>query len=353
MARENEKVSWQTGEDFSGKRRSFMYSQLTEPERYTLSVLKREGRSLRKIAHALQRSPSTISREIRRNATLVQGKPRPLYVPSKAHEHANGRRSRSRRVKQHDPAVYACIEALLSQQQWSPEQIANLLPQQVGARMSHMTIYRHVRHDQRRGGQLFTQLRQGGKRRRKRTYGPENRGKLANKPMIDTRPAAVELRQELGHWEGDTVMGASGERDCLLTLVERSTGLALVIKLPHRTVRAVNRAVLQAIASSGLPFKTITWDNGTEFHGYRALEQATGVRCYFAYPHRPWERGSNENFNGLLRQYFRKGKSLARIRQVDCDSATAKLNDRPRKRHGFETPQQRIQQLSGVLHLGC
>ena len=330
-----------------------MYHQLTEPERYTLSVLKREGRSLRNIARVLQRSPSTISREIRRNATSMQGKPRPLYVPSKAQEHANGRRSRSRRVRQHDAAVYACVEALLAGQQWSPEQIAHQLPTHAGARMSHMTIYRYVRRDQRRGGLLHKQLRQGGKRRRKRTYGPENRGKLANKPMIDTRPAAVELRQEVGHWEGDTVMGATGERDCLLTLVERSTGLAVVIKLPHRTVRAVNRAVLQAIGTRGLPFKTITWDNGTEFHGYRELELATGVHCYFAYPYHPWERGSNENFNGLLRQYFPKGKSLARIRQADCNAVAAKLNHRPRKRYGFQTPAQRIEQSSGVLHLEC
>jgi len=330
-----------------------MYRQLTEAERYTLSVLKRQGHSLRSIAQVLQRSPSTISREIRRNATVVQCRPRPLYVPSKAHEHANGRRTRSRRVKQHDPAVYAHVEALLIKQQWSPEQIANQLPEQLGVRISHMTIYRHVRRDQRQGGRLHGHLRQGGKRRRKRTHGPENRGKLANKPMIDSRPAAVELRQEVGHWEGDTVMGASGERACLLTLVERSTGWALVIKLPHRTVHAVNRAALQAIRTNGLPFKTITWDNGTEFHGYRALEQAAGVRCYFAYPYHPWERGSNENFNGLLRQYFPKGKSLATTRQADCDDVAAKLNLRPRKRYGFQTPTQRLQQSAGVLHLEC
>ena len=333
-----------------------MYHQLTEPERYTLSVLKRDGHSQRSIAEILQRSPSTISREIRRNATVVQGKLRPLYVPSKAQEHANGRRTRSRRVKQHDPTVYAYVESLLVEQQWSPEQIANQLPEQLGVRISHMTIYRHVRRNQRQGGRLHGHLRQGGKRRRKRTHGPEKRGKLANKPMIDSRPAAVELRQEVGHWEGDTVMGATGERDCLLTLVERSTGLALVIKLPHRTVCAVNRAALHAIQTSGLPFKTITWDNDTEFHGCRALEQAAGVRCYFAYPYHPWERGSNENFNGLLRQYLPKRKSLARIRQADCNAITAKLNQRPRKRYGFQTPIQRLQQLqqlSRVLHLEC
>ena len=330
-----------------------MYCQLTEPERYTLSALKRDGCSLRHIARLLQRDPSTISREIRRNATIDHHKPRPLYVPSKAQEHANGRRRRSRRVKHHAPEVYAHIEALLAEEQWSPEQITSQLSKQLGIRVSHMTIYRHVRRDQRAGGVMFRHLRQGGKRRRKRTYGPEKRGKLGNKPMIDTRPAAVESREEVGHWEGDTVMGATGERSCLLTLVERSAGFAQVVKLPHRTVRAVNRATIEVIRNSGLPFKTITWDNGTEFHGYRQIEAAAGVQCYFAYPHRPWERGSNENFNGLLRQYFRKSKSLAHVRQSDCNHITAKLNQRPRKRHGYQTPAQRLQQLSGVLHLAC
>ena len=330
-----------------------MYSQLTEAERYTLSTLKRDKRSLRSIAKLLGRSPSTLSREVRRNATNDQRKPNPLYIPSKAQEQANGRRRRSRRVKHHAPEVYAEVEALLAEEQWSPEQIASQLPERLGVRLSHMTIYRHVRRDQRLGGVMFRHLRQGEKRRRKRTYGPEKRGKLPNKPMIDTRSEAIECRQEVGHWEGDTVMGSAGERCCLLTLVERATGFGVIIRLPHRTVRAVTRATIELIRSSHLPFKTITWDNGTEFHGYRQIEQAIGVQSFFAYPHHPWERGSNENFNGLARQYFRKGRSLARTRQSDCDQVAAKLNSRPRKRYGFQTPIQRMQQLSGVLHLGC
>lgn len=346
-------MSWQTGEDHSGQRRSLKYRQLTEAERYILSRHKREGLSFRAIAQALGRSPSTISREVKRNATLAVSKGKTFYVPSKAQEHTNGRRSRSRRVKHHGPEVYAHIEGRLTELQWSPEQIANELPKQLGVSLSPMTIYRHVRRDQKGGGTLFKQLRQGGKRRRKRTYGVENRGKLGGKPMIDTRDPAIELRQEVGHWEGDTVMGASGERSCLLTLVERASGLAKVLRLPNRKVRAVNRAVVGLIKGSNLPFKTITWDNGTEFHGYRQIEQATGVGCYFAYPHHPWERGSNENFNGLLRQYFRKGRSLSGKRQSDCDQATAKLNSRPRKRYGFQTPIERMRQLSGVLHLEC
>ncbi len=330
-----------------------MYCQFTEAERYTLPGLMRQGYSFRSIAKILQRSPSTISREIRRNSTIDHRKPKPSYVASKAQEHANGRRRRSRQVKHHAPQVYAHVEALLTEQQWSPEQISKTLPEQLGVRLSHMTIYRHVRRDQRAGGRMFRHLRHGGKRRCKRTYGPEKRGKLPDKPMIDTRSAAIESRQEVGHWEGDTVMGASGERCCLLTLVERVTGWAEIVRLPHRTVLAVNRAVMQVIQSKGLPFKTITWDNGTEFHGYRKIEEATGVQCYFAYPHRPWERGSNENLNGLLRQYFLKRKSLARVRQADCDCVVDKLNSRPRKRHGFKTPAQRMQELSGVLHFEC
>lgn len=330
-----------------------MYRQLTEAERYTLSALKRDKRSLRSIAKLMDRSPSTLSREVRRNATIDHRKPNPSYVPSKAQEHANGRRRRSRRVKHHAAEVYAHVEALLAEEQWSPDQIANTLPERLGVRLSHMTIYRHVRRDQRSGGTMFRHLRQGGKKRRKRTYGPEKRGKLGNKPMIDTRPHAIEDRQEVGHWEGDTVMGSAGERSCLLTLVERAAGLAKIVRLPHRTVRAVNRATIDLICSSGLPFKTITWDNGTEFHGYKQIEEATGVQCFFAYPHHPWERGSNENFNGLVRQYFKKRKSLAGKRQSDCDQVAAKLNSRPRKRYGFKTPIQRMQELSGVLHLGC
>ena len=330
-----------------------MYRQLTEAERYTLSTLKRDKWSLRRIAQFMGRNPSTFSREVRRNATVDDRKPNPLYIPSEAQEQANGRRRRSRRVKHHAPEVYAEVEALLAQEQWSPEQIASQLPERLGVRLSHMTIYRHVRRDQRLGGLMFRHLRQGGKRRRKRTYGPEKRGKLANKPMIDTRPEAIEHRQEIGHWEGDTVMGSAGERNCLLTLVERATGFGLVVRLPHRTVRAVNRATVELLRASNLPFKTITWDNGTEFHGYKQIEAATGVQCFFAYPHHPWERGSNENFNGLIRQYFKKRKSLAGKRQADCDQVAAKLNSRPRKRYAFKTPIQRMQQLSGVLHLGC
>lgn len=149
------------------------------------------------------------------------------------------------------------------------------------------------------------------------------------------------------------MIGAADERDCLLTLVERSSGVAWVAKLPHRTTAAVNRAALKLIRTSGMPFKTITWDNGTEFHGYKTLEQAAGIRCYFAYPHRPWQRGSNENFNGLLRQYVPKRRSLAHLRQQNCDRIAATINQRPRKRYGYKAPIERLGELLGALHFEC
>jgi transposase, IS30 family len=327
-----------------------MYCQLTESERYTLSVLRRQGLSSRSIADILDRAPSTITRELRRNACHTTNG---AYRPSKAQERTNGRRRRSRRVKQHSASVYETVESLLREAQWSPEQIAHWLARHDIACISHMTIYRHIHEDTRQGGTLRSCLRQGKKRRRKRTFGPEKRGKLQGKPMIDSRPQCVETRDEPGHWEGDTVIGAAHERDCLLTLVERSSGMALVAKLPHRTVTAVNRAVLKLIRTSKMPFKTITWDNGTEFHGYQQIEQATGVRCYFAYPHHPWQRGSNENFNGLLRQYCPKRRSLAKLRQSHCERIAHRLNTRPRKRYGYKTPIERIEELCGALHFRC
>lgn len=326
-----------------------MYRQLTEHERYTVGVLRGQGMTIRAVARLLNRAPSTISREIRRNACGTDG----AYRPSKAQRRTNGRRRRCRSVRHHEQTVYVAIEGLLQEQQWSPEQIANRLAKEGVTRISHMTIYRYIREDARYGGDLRASLRQAGKRRRKRTFGPEKRGRLQGKPMIDARPEAIEARADPGHWEGDTVMGAADERDCLLTLVERSSGVALVAKLANRTADVVNRAASKLIRTSGMPFKTITWDNGTEFHGYKALEHATGVQCYFAYPHHPWQRGSNENFNGLLRQYFPKRRSLARLRQRHCDVIARKLNHRPRKRYDYQTPIERLGELLGVLQFEC
>lgn len=316
------------------------YHQLTEPERYLISQLRKAGRGVAEIAMIMGRHRSTIYRECSRNATHHVKRGLMVYCPSKAQEQRNGRLRRSRRGPHHDALQYARVDELL-RQQWSPEQIADTLSKRGEFRISFQSIYRHVRRDWRAGGTLYVDLRRRYKRR-KRHYGLERRGRLQGKRMIDERPAEIETRQVPGHWEIDTVMGASWEKPCIVTLVERATGYVLIGKLPNRTTKALNQRTIALMREAAAPFLTITSDNGTEFHGYPQIEAATGTTVYFARPHHPWERGTNENANGLIRQYLPKGQSMARVTQQQCNEIAQKLNTRPRKRYNYETPRQRL-----------
>ena len=172
---------------------------------------------------------------------------------------------------------------------------------------------------------------------RKRYRSHDSRGVLPGKRPIAERPAEVEARQRMGHWEGDTVMG-SDMRHCVLTLVERKTGYAIIKKLTARNKAEVTRAATRALRRHCRKFKTLTLDNGTEFHDYAVLEKRFPIKIYFATPYHSWERGSNENFNGLLRQYLPKGTCMRAVTQVHCDYIADDLNNRPRKRFGFDTP---------------
>lgn len=314
------------------------YSQLTLSERYTISKLRMAGYGASEIARILDRHRSTIHREIQRNSVVQVG--RWTYSPSKAQKKRNLRLRQSRRGRQHSELQYHQVETLLKQR-WSPEQVAGVLSTQGQFQISFQTIYRHVRRDWKAGGQLYRQLRHHY-RRRKRHYGLERRGRLQGKRMIDERPAEVETRQQLGHWEIDTVKGAGWEKPCILTMVERATGYVLIGKLANATTHATNRRAIALMTRARLPFRTLTSDNGTEFHGYREIEAATGAVVYFARPHHPWERGSNENTNGLIRQYSPKGKSMVGLTQKQCDAIAHQLNSRPRKRYGYQTPKQRL-----------
>jgi len=183
--------------------------------------------------------------------------------------------------------------------------------------------------DKSNGGDLWKKLRHAVKQRRKRYQSKDSRGRLRNKKHISERPLAVEARIELGHWEIDTVMGC-GSKHCIVTLVERAMGYTLIGQLNDRTTESLNRRVIELMKSSGKAFKTITADNGTEFYQYEMIEQATGVTFYFATPHHSWERGTNENTNGLIRQYLPKNSSMSLLKQTDCD-AIASVNVRELK----------------------
>jgi IS30 family transposase len=309
-----------------------MYSQITVAERYTLGLLRQLGYRPAVIAGVLGRHRSTIGRELRRNS-----RPDGAYRPAVAHGRARQRRARSRRNQRFTAADYALVRRYL-EQQWSPEQVAGYLRRLERLRISHETIYRHIWADKRRGGTLYTQLRGARKQRRKRYGRYDSRGRLAGKRPITERPAQVATRTELGHWEVDTVLGA-GDRHCVLSLVERATGYLVLGKLAARSTPEVTRQAIQLIPRERRPVHTVTADNGTEFHDYAAIEAATGTRFYFATPHHAWERGTNENTNGLLRQYLPKGQSMAHLTQPACERLAHRLNTRPRKRLGYRTPE--------------
>lgn len=311
------------------------YHQLTPDERYTIASMRGAGRSPAEIARVLGRHRSTVCREIARNKCQYDGN----YRCHKAQSRTNGRRRTSRQGRHHTPRQYRTVEKLLAEK-WSPEQISATLEGSFGFYMSYQTIYDYISKDQKNDGSLYLHLRQGKKIWRKLFNSVDYRGKLPGRRSIEERPVYIELRTEIGHWEIDTVMG-DGSRDCIVTLVERATGYTLIGKLKNRTVKELNRRVIALIRQHAHCFKTITADNGTEFHGYKIIEAATDVKFYFAHPYHSWERGTNENTNGLIRQYVPKRTSMAKMTQYDCNRIAKSLNTRPRKRLGFQTPEQR------------
>ena len=310
------------------------YRQITSGERYAIAALRRQGCSARAIARDLGRAPSTISREVRRNRRADGG-----YRAFTACERTSARRTRSRRNERITPATWELVERYL-RLDWSPEQVAGFLRAWGVLKISHETIYLHVWADKRAGGGLWTHLRQAGKKRRKRYGAYDSRGRLAGKRHISERPAEVETRKVVGHWELDTVMGTEHGRNSVITLVERATGYLVMGKLARHCAAEATTRIVELLARHEGRVCTVTADNGTEFHSYAEVEAATGTLFYFATPHHSWERGTCENTNGLVRQYLPKRRSLAQVTQADCEAIAARLNSRPRKRLGYRTPEE-------------
>jgi transposase, IS30 family len=309
------------------------YQQLSQEERYTIAALLRSRVSQAEIARTLGRDPGTISRELSRNPTHHDG----AYRAELAHGYSTARRKRSRRGSQFSLEQWSLVVRLL-RFDLSPEQISNTLKGNGFFSISYETIYKYLLYDKKKGGSLYKHLRNVTKRRRKRYNSHDSRGRLAGKRPISSRPEAINSRNEFGHWEGDTVMGLD-RRHCILTLVERKTGYVIIKKLESRTVDQVNSACLAAIKEHKKKFRSITFDNGTEFHGYKEIEAHYPITCYFAAPYHSWERGTNENTNGLIRQYLPKRSCMRHITQADCDWIANRLNTRPRKRHGYKSPE--------------
>jgi transposase, IS30 family len=312
---------------------------LEREDRYEIARLKQAGWSIRDIAEHLGRSPSTVSRELRRNRGDRGG-----YQPERAHQMALRRRRRPKLgLLQRHPRLKAWVQDKLDQH-LSPEQIAGRLPIEFGhdetMRISHETIYQaiyvHPRGELKR--QLRAHLRTGRPARRRRNTRQHRGGIIIDPVSIHDRPADIEARLVPGHYEGDLIVGPIGTPAVIATLVERSCGYLRLIHSTDRSAETVTAALIEEVQRGPWSMGSLTWDRGAEMAQHKKFTATTGIQIYFADPHAPWQRGSNENTNGLLREYFPKGVDLARYTPEQVAAAAEQLNDRPRKRLGFRTP---------------
>jgi IS30 family transposase len=318
---------------------------LTLPEREEISRAVVAGQSIRSIARELGRAPSTISREIDRNGGLED------YRAAQADEAAWDRTLRPKTCKLVENRTLAYIVAAKLQGLWSPEQIAGWLkqtyPSDESYQVSHETIYRSL-YIQARGAlkkELLAHLRRTRVMRRSRhhTQKTEDHGRIIDAVSISERPATVEDRAVPGHWEGDLLCGSNSSQ--IATLVERKTRYVMLVRIPSKNTEIVINALIKH--AHKLPqelYKSLTWDRGTELSGHKRFTLATDIKVYFCDPQNPWQRGTNENTNGLLRQYFPKGTDLSVHSQSKLNAVARQLNERPRKTLNFETPAERFNQ---------
>jgi IS30 family transposase len=268
---------------------------------------------------------------VKRNQSVHDGR----YRASHAVEKASGRQRRSCRNLQYGTTEFRPIEALI-RKGFSPAQIVGRRKVEGQQVMSHETIYRWIWAEKRCGGTLWSHLRGARKQRRKRYGHYDSRGRPAGKKPIEQRPAVVARRGRLGDWEMDTVHGRG--KACVVTVVERKSGLVKIGPIARATKELTLACTVKLLWPERQRVLTITSDNGTEFHNYRELENILDTQVYFATPHHAWERGTNENTNGLIRQYLPKGMNLNQLTQPQCDRIAEQLNNRPRLRLGFMTP---------------
>jgi IS30 family transposase len=322
---------------------------LDRDERYEIARLRGQGLSVRQVAARTGRSPSTVCRELARNADPRTGG----YMPERAHQLAWQRQRRPKRSRlAANPALRAAVQGLLDRR-YSPEQASGRLkvqfPGDPAMRVSHETIYQSLyvypRGQLRR--ELKACLRSGRAARRPRGRGPEARGKITAAVPIGQRPPEVQGRLVPGHHEGDLVMGTIASNSAVGTIVERTTGYLTLLHLPDgHTADAVAAAVISRMTEYPAWFaRTLTWDNGKEMARHQRVTAQTGIQVYFADPHAPWQRGSNENINGLLREYLPKGTDLSRHTAAQLQAIQDELNDRPRKRFGYYTPREQLAKL--------
>jgi IS30 family transposase len=305
------------------------YTHLTQDERYQIAILVKAGHDQSAIAQLMSRHKSTISRELRRNRGL-RG-----YRPKQAHQLSHARMCACENGLRVADTTWTVVDAKLIET-WSPEQISGYLEVNGQPGVSHESIYRRIYADKLAGGTLHRTLR-CQKVRKKRYGGRERRGTIANQVSIDLRPDIVAQRARFGDWEADLVIGA-GQKQALVTMNERTSRYSLIAHVPFKTAQAVSDAMISMLKPYSMCVHTLTTDNGREFAQHERIATKLGADFFFAHPYSSWERGANENMNGLIRQFFPKKMVFEFITTKEIELATHRLNHRPRKCLGYRTP---------------
>ena len=318
------------------------YNHLSLEERHYIELSMKKEKTLTEISKDLGRSQSTITREVMRNKGL-RG-----YRHHQADGMANKRHEIKPKALKLTPEVVGIVTDYI-RQDWSPEQIAGWLEKEGVIKLHHETIYQYILSDKRSGGDLYTHLRHQNKTYRKR-YGsahPRNRSGIPNRTDIDDRPEVVNTRARVGDWEADTMIGKN-HKGVFVTLDERKSKLRLALPVSSKKARDVTDAMLRLFSPVKQIVKTITFDNGKEFAYHEEVAKTIQCKTYFAKPYHSWERGQNENANGLLRQYFPKSMELIDVTKRQVLEAVHKLNSRPRKCLGFKTPYEVFEELTNI-----
>ena len=307
-----------------------LYTQLTQEQRYQIYAFLKAGFSQSAIAIEINVHKSTICRELQRNRGLKG------YRPKQAHLKATNRRQDAAKYVKLTPKIITLVNSLI-RQDFSPDQVSGSLKRNHGVMISHETIYRHLLADKANGGSLYKHLRRSNRKRKKR-YGSRNiRGQIPGRVSIDLRPTIVDNKERIGDWEIDTVIGKN-HKGALLTIVERKSKYTLIQKLSYKRSRLVADATIDLLAPYLDKVHTITSDNGKEFADHQRISKQLTAKIYFAHPYHSWERGLNENTNGLIRQYFPKNTNFKTITVESVQNVMDQLNNRPRKTLDYATP---------------
>jgi IS30 family transposase len=302
------------------------YKQLSQAQRYQIAILNKAGKNQKETAQLLCVSGSTVCRELKRN----RGKKG--YFPKQAQIKADKRRKQAVKALKMTEEVIIEIEEKI-RLDWSPEQVSGKLEISI----SHERIYQHIWADKRIGGTLYKHLRQSNKKRKKQYGSKDKRGQIRNRISIDERPEIVAQKTRIGDWEIDTVIGKN-HQGALVTIVDRVSKFTLINKVASKHADVVTEATIFLLKPHLDKTLTITADNGKEFASHQRIKEQLSADVYFAHPYRSWERGLNENTNGLIRQYFTKGSSFESITDDEVEAVMHKLNHRPRKTLNFKTP---------------